>query len=313
MNNSIKELKNMFKQGDLLTKLIFINSAVFLLVALTNMMLFLFKSPYNLRFILGLPSKFDEAMGLPWTFFTYMFLHEGFIHFILNMFMLYWVGRIFLSVTYAYNQRDLVNLYIFGGLIGGLTFIIAFNVFPALVSSLYVTTLEGASASIMALLTAAAYTQPDSPIRLTFIGEVKLKWMATAIFAISVLTDYSSNTGGCFSHLGGGLAGVAFAYFAQKGTNIAAWVGKTVDVITNTSIKIADTISGWFNKTSYKKPKFKVVYDSNEHKNTADEDYNMRKKADNDDIDAILDKIKISGYGSLTDEEKQKLFNAGGK
>jgi hypothetical protein len=39
-------------------------------------------------------------------------------------------------------------------------------------------------------------------------------------------------------------------------------------------------------------------------------EYNARKKARQDEIDAILDKIRKSGYDSLTKEEKQTLFNA---
>jgi hypothetical protein len=42
----------------------------------------------------------------------------------------------------------------------------------------------------------------------------------------------------------------------------------------------------------------------------ADMEYNARKRANQAEIDAILDKIRKSGYDSLTKEEKQKLFEA---
>ena len=38
-----------------------------------------------------------------------------------------------------------------------------------------------------------------------------------------------------------------------------------------------------------------------------------RKKAQSDEIDRILDKLKQSGYDSLTAEEKKRLFDAGRK
>jgi hypothetical protein len=38
--------------------------------------------------------------------------------------------------------------------------------------------------------------------------------------------------------------------------------------------------------------------------------YNARKKARQDEVDAILDKIRTSGYDSLTKEEKKRLFEA---
>jgi hypothetical protein len=41
-----------------------------------------------------------------------------------------------------------------------------------------------------------------------------------------------------------------------------------------------------------------------------DMEFNARKKHNQEEIDAILDKIRKSGYDSLTKEEKQKLFDA---
>ena len=43
---------------------------------------------------------------------------------------------------------------------------------------------------------------------------------------------------------------------------------------------------------------------------TADYDYNARKKQQSEEIDRILDKLKKSGYASLSDEEKKRLFDA---
>jgi hypothetical protein len=41
-----------------------------------------------------------------------------------------------------------------------------------------------------------------------------------------------------------------------------------------------------------------------------DQEYNARKRKNQEEIDAILDKIRQSGYDSLTKEEKKKLFDA---
>ena len=51
----------------------------------------------------------------------------------------------------------------------------------------------------------------------------------------------------------------------------------------------------------------KVHYGTGQQK---DYDYNARKKAQSDEIDRILDKLKKSGYESLTTEEKKSLFDA---
>ena len=42
-------------------------------------------------------------------------------------------------------------------------------------------------------------------------------------------------------------------------------------------------------------------------------DYNAQKKRQSEEVDRILDKLKKSGYGSLTTEEKKRLFDASKK
>ena len=64
--------------------------------------------------------------------------------------------------------------------------------------------------------------------------------------------------------------------------------------------------SGISFKTSVKKTKMKA-----ERGGRADDyDYNARKKQQSEEIDRILDKLKKSGYASLTTEEKKRLFDA---
>ncbi|MCQ2206822.1 MAG: rhomboid family intramembrane serine protease [Paludibacteraceae bacterium] len=303
MANSIKELGTMYKEGDLLTKLIFIISGIFLVSALINMMLSLFEAPILLRFIFALPANIEEAIAMPWAIVTYMFYHEQFVHFIVNVLMLYWMGKLFLM---SYQPRDLVNVFVLGGLFGGLFFITALNIFPSLSAFTNYTTLDGSSAAIMAILVAAAVATPEMQVKLVLMGEIRLKWIALAIVAISVLIDHKENAGGCFSHLGGAVAGYLFGLNMRKGTNIAAWIGRIIDFLSNVCDKVKNTFRG------QKTTKFKVVY-NNANGKAADENYNMKKKANNDAIDAILDKIKESGYSSLTEEERQILFNASKK
>lgn len=302
MSDSLTELKSMFKQGDLLTKLIFINCAAYLAVAMLGLIAYLCKLGFSPNDFLALPAAFSNAIGKPWTLLTYMFTHNHFFHFIFNMLMLYWMGKIFL---YFNQARDIVNLYILGGIAGGLTFIAAYSLFPVLNYQAGYTVLVGASASILAILAAAATQQPEMPIKLTLLGEIKMKWIAIAVIAMGVLSDYATNPGGCISHLGGAVCGFFYAKELRKGKNIAAWVGQCIDSVVNLVARTRGNAKG--------NAKFKVVYDRDKDgkRNTVDEDYNMRKKNANDEIDAILDKIKISGYGSLTKEEKEKLFNAG--
>jgi uncharacterized protein YgiM (DUF1202 family) len=47
--------------------------------------------------------------------------------------------------------------------------------------------------------------------------------------------------------------------------------------------------------------------DDNPVRHETDWEYNARKKAEQDEVDRILDKIRRSGYDSLTEAEKKKL------
>ena len=120
-----------------------------------------------------------------------------------------------------------------------------------------------------------------------------------------VLTDLlfitSGNAGGHIAHLGGALAGLWFAASLNKGTDVTAWINK-----------ILDGAGSLFRKDTWKrKPKMKVHYSN--YSREQDYDYNARKKAQSDEVDRILDKLKKSGYESLTTEEKKSLFDASKK
>ena len=80
----------------------------------------------------------------------------------------------------------------------------------------------------------------------------------------------------------------------------------------NATTAIADGVSSLFYKKNWKrKPKMKVHYGN--YSREQDYDYNARKKAQSDEVDRILDKLKKSGYESLTTEEKKSLFDASKK
>jgi hypothetical protein len=89
------------------------------------------------------------------------------------------------------------------------------------------------------------------------------------------------------------MAGIWFAASLKRGTDISSWINFLID-------KIQQPFSA-----SKRKPKMKVHYGRKQ-----DYDYNANKKAQSDEVDQILDKLKKSGYDSLTTEEKKKLFDA---
>jgi membrane associated rhomboid family serine protease len=114
--NIWEEIKDTFKHGSVLTRLIYVNLAVFLVLKILFVILYLFKADAifaELVTWLSLPSNIAMLAIRPWTLLTYMFLHLDFLHILMNLLWLYWFGKIFLMY---FDERKLLGLYLMGGL-----------------------------------------------------------------------------------------------------------------------------------------------------------------------------------------------------
>ena len=288
-------LKDNFRKGDIVTQLIYINAGVFLLVSLIGIICTLFNVT-GLFWVnyLELPAWLERFVWQPWSLLTYMFMHAGVLHILFNMLWLYWFGRLFLQF---FSSKHLRGLYVLGGICGGLCYMLAYNVFPYFEDKIYGSYLVGASASVLAIVVATAEREPDYPVQFMFLGSVRLKYVALFMILLDLLFMTSGNAGGHIAHLGGALAGWCFSVGLRKGTDWTKWINKTLEVFS----------TGW--KPSSGEPKMKVHYGEKQK----DYDFNARKKASSEEIDRILDKLRKSGYGSLSEEEKKSLFDASKK
>ena len=297
MGGFLSDLKNGFNRGNISLQFIYINAGVFVVTTLVSVFLLLFNmGGASWMEYLELPAYIPQLLSRPWTLFTYMFLHNGALHLLFNMLWLYWFGRMFLSL---FSARHFRGLYLLGGICGGLLYMLAYNLLPYFNQFLYGSVLVGASASVLAVVVATAVRIPEFQVSFMFIGTVRLKYVALFVVLIDLLFVTSGNGGGHIAHLGGALAGWWFASSLAKGHDLTQWINKCLDLFSG---------SFHFKKTS-KKPKMKV----DKGGKAADYDYNARKKQQNDEIDRILDKLKQSGYSSLTTEEKKRLFDASKK
>jgi membrane associated rhomboid family serine protease len=284
------EIKASFRHGTSLTRLIFINAGIFLIIKILEMISVLASSPElatTAISYLAVPASVGALATKPWTPFTYMFLHQGFIHLLFNMLWLWWFGKIFMSYL---DQRKVVSLYLMGGLAGALLYIIIFNLFPAFAGAVNVSVALGASASVMALVIATAVYLPEMELHLLFLGRIKLKYLALITFLITSVFDFSVNTGGKIAHIGGALMGLAYGYGLKNGKDIGAWLNSIIDFF------VTLFRPGRRMKVTYKKPK-------------TDYEYNKIRAERQKAIDHILDKISKGGYDSLTREEKEILFS----
>lgn len=287
-----------FSNNNLLVKLIYANLAVFLGIKILVLPFWLMNiqlsaDQFALNW-LAVPSNLKILLVKPWTVFSYMFLHIGFFHILMNMLWLYFLGQLFMEFI---GEKKLWAVYVAGGLAGAVLYILFYNIFPVFENSLATSKALGASASVMAIVVAVATYAPNFSIRLFLFGNVKLKYVALFVFILDVISISNSNSGGHIAHIGGAALGFFFAKQWQKGHDVTRWIDKTTMVI-QAFIKPKST-------------KMKVKYRSK--KTTRNNDFVSRKKEEQEKIDEILDKISRSGYDSLSKSEKDFLFRTSNK
>lgn len=285
----LTEIKESFKEGSALTRLIYINLGIFLLIRIVNVFYFLAGAEFPFIDWLALPADFHNLAARPWTLFTYMFLHFDFLHILFNILWLYWMGQIFLGY---FDQGKLIAIYLLGGVTGGLFYVLGYNLFPAFSDNLANSRLLGASASVIAIVTALAMYAPNHTIHLMFIGPVKIKYIALFSVLLYVIGISSTNAGGNLAHLGGAFWGMVYILQLRRGFDSA----KGVSWIMNNLKKLFTP-----------QPKVKISY----RKPVNDIEYNQLKTQDQTRMNEILEKISKSGYGSLSKEEKEVLFRMG--
>ena len=291
-NSPFNQVKTFFNQNNIIVKLIKINIAVWLVINAFNIYLYLYGDKGNNILVtwLAVPASIDSLITRPWTLFTYMFLHEEIMHLFMNMLMLYFGGVLFMQFL---DARKLLNTYIFGGLTGSLFYVIAFNIFPIFHNVIPFSVALGASASVLAIIVAAATYAPEFSVPLILIGNVKLKYIAIVFVLLDLTSIKGANPGGHIAHLGGAFYGFMMAYNLRH------------------SLFKVPTIN--LNKIFSRKPKMKYTKTEQPKRPLSDDEYNRIKAEKQKVIDAILDKISKKGYDSLSKEEKEILFKSSNK
>ena len=172
----------------------------------------------------------------------------------------------------------------------------------------------GASGAVFGLLLAFGMLFPNSQIYIYFLFPIKAKWFVIFYGALELIYGIAGTSDGVahFAHLGGMLFG--FIY-------ILWWRNKIKN-------QYRKNLGGQNNRWSFgsgnqssTRPHFKVEYNREEKSggeyalNDRERDYqfNADRQQQNAEIDRILDKVRKSGYSSLSDEEKQRLFDASSK
>ncbi|MEN8928223.1 MAG: rhomboid family intramembrane serine protease [Flavobacteriales bacterium] len=302
MSSISDSIKQQFRSGSMTVKLIMVNVAFFVLTLLLSIFIRLAVPDFRIEPYFQASSNFAELIVKPWTLVTYMFSHtfSSIGHLFWNMILLYFAGNYFVNKL---GNKKLLSVYLVGGFFGYLLFAIGYNFLPAF-NGFQNSRLVGASAAVTSILVVVGVLDPNREIKLLFIPQtIKLAYIVGFFVLLDIIRLQSSigqplaNAGGWISHIGGALFGFYYAIKNREGTNILRRFERFLDLV------FSMNFSKFFVK---KKSKLKVEKGGKPPRD--DYSYNEMKANNQQQVDAILDKISKAGYDSLSKKEKDFLF-----
>lgn len=276
----LEEIKFQLQNGKMTVRLIIVNVIVFVGIYLVGLIEGLFGSSNIGLSLFTFPTSILEFAVKPWTLFTSIIAHFSLGHLFFNMLFLFFAGSMFEQV---FGGKKLLLSYVFGGIMGNVFELTVTFLFPDFSPPHYVV---GASGAIMAVFTAIAVYRPQTPIYLFGIIAIPIYVLALFFLAKDLIGLGASDEIAHFAHLGGAF----FGFIAVQ--NI------------HSQSNILNRITYLFERKQRISPRKNTRYKT-------DEVFNAEKKAKQERIDEILDKISKSGYESLSREEKDFLFNQG--
>lgn len=304
MLQSIKEdIRKTFQYGNMVNRLLIINLAVFVVLLLLNVFLKPFGDlPETILRNLQISSDTVRLLLKPWTIITHMFVHVGVWHIVWNMLLFYWFGKI---VGDLIGDHKILPIYIYGGLVGALAFMISYNLMG--MGQGVTGFAHGASAAVMAIIMVAALIAPDYSMRLLLIGDVKIKYIALGLIILDLAGSAGDiNTGGHIAHLGGVFFGWFYVNMYQNGKDLADPFNNFIEKIQSffkpKQVQKKTPLNVRFKAENFTRSKGHRSSDKRSH------DLPFQER-----LDKILEKIKENGYDNLTDEEKEFLFLASKK
>jgi membrane associated rhomboid family serine protease len=219
---------------------------------------------------LELSSNLLKVVLHPWTLISYSIVHLDLGHFVFNMLGLYWFGNILQDFL---GPKKILYFYLFGGLSGGLLFLLIFNLIAANSIAPPASALLGASGAVYGIICGAAFLVPNYTMNLLFFGPVRLKYIAMATVLISFIQIPNGNPGGNIAHLGGALGGILYLKYLQGSFRF------------------------WKVKLPKSQLKGKIVKMESARMEVSRQD----------ELDFLLDKISEKGISALSKEERTRL------
>lgn len=286
----------------------------------------------DLNNLLGLHFFLSNDFHL-WQLVTYMFMHGGYMHILMNMFMLWMFGMVMENV---WGSKKFLLYYMVTGIGAGLCQELAqYATYMAegLNHCQYVATkmghiptenylslwtTVGASGAVYGVLLAFGLTFPNERMFIIPIPiPLKAKWIIFGSIAIELFSAMGTSNDGVahLAHLGGMLFGYLLIRYWRKHPYSDGDFGMDkgrgfFDNIRNNWENRTNRSAGNNQKGGNDSFQWNTTHTQQTQQPESDWDYNARKKKEQEEADRILDKIRKNGYDSLTKDEKQKLFDS---
>lgn len=241
-----------------------------------------------------MPADLLKLAQRPWTLLTAMFTQLNMILLLSNLFWLWTFGFILQDLA---GERRVFPLYLYGGMAGGISFLLTYNIMPSLADVREATVFFGATTPVIAVAVAATVLSPMYRLFPMINGGIPL-WIITFVFFIIDIASISAQSSMFFSHVASAAVGYVFSQELLKGNDWSAWMNNLYDNVTNL-----------FNPKRNKKGK--VVQKEEVFYNTrGQQPFVKRTNVTQQKVDEILDKINQKGYSRLSEEEKDLLKRA---
>ena len=244
----------------------------------------------------------SEFFG-PWQYITTMFLHGGWLHIGINMFMLWMFG---MEIENLWGSKRFLVFYLLSGI--GASIIHSLMTISDAVQAPAV----GASGAIFGVMIAFGMIFPDRLVFVGFLLPMRAKFAVLLFIGIDLYAGISNQPGdniAHFAHLGGALTGFILLKTGLHSiiTNKLSGGRSSEQVPQSHSSK--PSRFPWAEQRQSAKiidARFRDVPESHPRNAPASMDFGENQER----IDLILDKISQHGYQSLTQEEKELLMRA---
>jgi membrane associated rhomboid family serine protease len=212
----------------------------------------------------------------PWTIITYMFLHGGFAHIFFNMLALFFFGP---RLEMRLGGGRFLALYFVAGVTGALLSLIEFVATGGNIA------IVGASGAVFGVMLGYAHYWPRDRIFIWGILPVEARLFVIIMTAVSLYFGFSGTGAGIahFAHLGGFLGGYLYLKWLEYRSPARRFKAK-VTAPARSKGNAREDLKRW---ESIPRDQLHPV--------------------NRDELDRVIEKIKQSGVGSLTADERAFL------